>query len=44
MKCLTKRAQMFGLSSDVIAAIEGKVFLEVIFLRVFVKHCISIIF
>ena len=36
-------AQMFGLSSNVIAAIEGKVFLDVIFLRVFVKHCISTI-
>ena len=34
-------AQMIGLSSDVIAAFEGKVFLDVIFFRVFVKHCIS---
>ena len=32
---------IIGLSSDVIAAFEGKVFLDVIFLRVFVKHCIS---
>ena len=34
-------AQIIGLPSDVIAAFEGKVFLDVIFLRVFVKHCIS---
>ena len=34
-------AQIIGLSFDVIAAFEGKVFLDVIFLRVFVKHCIS---
>ena len=34
-------AQKLGLSSDVIAAIEGKVFLDIIFLRVFVKHSIS---
>ena len=34
-------AQIICLSSDVIAAFEGKVFLDVIFLRVFVKHCIS---
>ena len=34
-------AQIIGLSSDVIAAVEGKVFLDVIFYRVFVKHCIS---
>ena len=34
-------AQIIGLSSDVTAAFEGKVFLDVIFLRVFVKHCIS---
>ena len=34
-------AQIIGLSSDVIASFEGKVFLDVIFLRVFVEHCIS---
>ena len=34
-------AQIIGLSSDVIAAFEGKVFLDVIFFRVFVEHCIS---
>ena len=43
MPCLAILAQMFGLPSDVIAAIEGKVFLDVIFLSVFVKHCPSTI-
>ena len=41
MPCLAILAQIIGLSSDVIAAFEGKVFLDVIFFRVFVKHCIS---